>query len=1038
MVSRWHPSKSPDESPSKVTARSNPSAVYSRNPYSDFVPKIETAYKKDEQSKSPTPKTSPVSPLDAIILQRGRTTEGQMIRHRRSQSVPRISRPIATTTTHEKRTKFNEEKIRAITEASLARKRERDLDAVLTSPPRATSATGRFSRIRSRPTTPDFFVTKKTPSRGIATKATSKSITEASGYFFKNSKSTEEVPAPLKINFASEETKEPPLKRQELLVQPKETAAKSQEATVEAAEANLYRRERRRSSENERHSRRNDREPVVCGNASRRGVKLAFNLRIRQSRGRSVDAVTSTPDSPTNRVKSNPDSTVPVDFATALRDHDTPVKRSLVSRSLSTPDSSKESKSSIIVGVRVRPFSTLELKKGYEKRVVELDTEYNVVRVKDKLRTHEFEFNHVFDSFDPIPYHDQEHVYKTLGKPLLDHSLDGYNSCLFAYGATGSGKTYSMTGDEQNFEDQGIIPRMIRDLFMDMTLGSSVSVTYIEVYNEEIFNLLDSTSIRKVPYKVREHPIHGPYIPSLGAVIVDSSEELISLWQLGNIKRAKAATASNERSSRSHAILRITVEQKFQEEERSTTPTSSSDSGSVSSTGERLVSTINLVDLAGSERVAAAQTTGERFKEGTAINKSLLTLGKIISQLSSCTENQRSRVHVSYRESILTFLLKESLGGNSRTCMLATISPSSGQTEETISTLRYASKTSKIVNVVRINEDPKDIRIRKLQQLLSDVIRELEDEKLKKRSLSPELSSSSSDYGWTTNADKQTAKKIKESGTQHQNAETKDTGVSTIKEEPKRPMIRRAHILPAPQSTFIKDITEIFDGILKEVTKPVVTVKSHVNKGTSPKATIAVNKTQKKESTQGKLPSPIHVSPKSQDMTGSQTKQDTWNWNPTSNNSSQTNTDSYQTALDQDIAQNLSSTDFDAYAAVDDKNGSANKDEFSWDNCDWAAGEKEQEWSEGTVKAADQQEEDWETMKTAHPATEDSGGDEKKSTSVNNGICNTEVKSKTSQPCKAEKSSPTKTRTGDSCPSDQDWESGAKAKESWEDEKGTD
>ena len=410
-----------------------------------------------------------------------------------------------------------------------------------------------------------------------------------------------------------------------------------------------------------------------------------------------------------------------------------------------TPAAVKEytvEQTAVSVAVRLRPFSTKELKNPDINRVVFLDKKRKCVSVNKN----EFEFNHVLDSFDFDPIDDQEQVYDVVGKPLLDHCLEGYNACLFAYGQTGSGKTYSLTGDEDimYYERQGVIPRLIKDLFLEMHLDSIVSMTYIEIYNDQIFNLLgDTTSdLQQLTYKIRESTIYGPYIPNLAPVVVESADDLLSRWSMGNIKRQKAATSCNEHSSRSHAILQITVQQKYHDDSLES-ENRESDADSQVSDGDRLVSKINLVDLAGSERVAQAQTTGDRFKEGTAINKSLLTLGKVISELSSMNEH-RNKVHIPYRESTLTFLLKESLGGNSRTCMLATISPANTQIEETLSTLRYASKAQRIVNRVRINEDPKILRIRHLENEVHRLVQLLEQKGLTAKSLPPSPSTTAS------------------------------------------------------------------------------------------------------------------------------------------------------------------------------------------------------------------------------------------------------------------------------------------------------
>ena len=366
-----------------------------------------------------------------------------------------------------------------------------------------------------------------------------------------------------------------------------------------------------------------------------------------------------------------------------------------------------EEKLSVMVAVRLRPFSPIERSSTECRQVVFLDKASNSVRIHGSNTC--YKFNAVLDSFDPNePVDGQGSVYETVGLPVVRHALDGYNACLFAYGQTGSGKTYSIAGDQTN---PGVIPRLVDDLFRTMPEDTRVAMTYIEIYNDAIANLLeDSTSqMQKITYKIREHSLDGPYIPNLIPVVVEHPHDLLSRWTIGSIRRSAASTMNNYYSSRSHAILQIIVQQKYDDANDS-----ASDTASLLSCGERLVSKINIVDLAGSER-SSAHTDNTRFKEGSHINKSLLTLGKVINELS-LNDSTETKRHIPYRESPLTFLLKESLGGNSRTCMLATISPASSNLEETQSTLRYASKAQLIVNRVRVNEDPKIVRIRLLQK----------------------------------------------------------------------------------------------------------------------------------------------------------------------------------------------------------------------------------------------------------------------------------------------------------------------------------
>ena len=705
------------------------------------------------------------------------------------------------------------------------------------------------------------------------------------------------------------------------------------------------------------------------------------------------------------------------------------------SRPEKTVNPVNETKTSVSVAVRVRPFSTQELKKGDCKRVVFADEEKKVVRVQGK---HEFEFTHIFDSFDPVPLHDQEYVYNLIGKPLLDHSLDGFNCCLFAYGATGSGKTYSMTGDEvtHDLENQGIIPRMIEDLFLNMSLDSTVSMNYIEIYNEEIFNLLETVSsartpTKKFPYRVREHPVFGPYIPNLPPLVVDSCDELLSFWSLGNIRRTKAATACNDHSSRSHAILKIIVEQKYPDEiiespAKKGRHERDCDTDSQTSNGDRLVSIINLVDLAGSERVAAAQTTGDRFKEGTAINVSLLTLGKIISKLSSCTdESQRSRLHIPYRESTLTFLLKESLGGNSKTCMLATVSPSAAQVEETMSTLRYAAKASRIVNTVRINEDPKIIRIRVLEQLLADVVKELEAVKRSHVDKVPAIRFIDSESSPVTQTDSSTNTSLSPSPPKESKGKQKQTKNDTPKNEtpkndsesqsrkrtkematqksaekvikdhksvntdattePKNKLMKKVDIPPAPKSTLIRDIYDTFEGFLEDETDIKGTKRPSLSKGVK-RASV-----DKESSRPEKLPSPIprtDAKKKKEEVKGK--KNDDLDWGTT--NTQQNNEDEDCNNNEEDFTMNG-----EKYLSAQE--GLGDEDESGGEKTETTVKSTDFDWGTDDVK------EDKKTSDTKNKKVSDtkekkaSGTKDKKQDS--NEDCGTDDKKKGASPTKA-------------------------------------
>ncbi|XP_031778628.1 kinesin-like protein KIF14 isoform X4 [Nasonia vitripennis] len=373
--------------------------------------------------------------------------------------------------------------------------------------------------------------------------------------------------------------------------------------------------------------------------------------------------------------------------------------------------------SNLTVGVRVRPLSFKEQTEPKITSIVEV-TGQNIV-VDCDTSQHTFMYDHCFISHNDHlnPGHaSQETVFNSIGLPLVQNAFEGYNVCLFAYGQTGSGKSYSMMGAEPSQPnsteinpDAGIIPRFCHEIFTRISLDHknniTVEISYFEIYNEKIHDLLISNNngSKRAPLKVREHPVLGPYIVDLSQHTVQSYEDLKTWLKVGNSQRATAATGMNEKSSRSHSIFSIIL-----------TQTQSKAPSKAKQGDDSRRSKINLVDLAGSERLSNTGACGDRLREGVSINKSLLTLGKVIGSLAEST-NERKRGFVPYRESVLTWLLKESLGGNSRTAMLGTISPANIHLEETLATLRYACQARAIVNRVRINEDPQDRLIRQLK-----------------------------------------------------------------------------------------------------------------------------------------------------------------------------------------------------------------------------------------------------------------------------------------------------------------------------------
>ncbi|XP_066881855.1 kinesin-like protein KIF14 [Kogia breviceps] len=377
-------------------------------------------------------------------------------------------------------------------------------------------------------------------------------------------------------------------------------------------------------------------------------------------------------------------------------------------RTSTETDPLKVENSQVTVAVRVRPFSTREKSEG-TSQVVFLNGEEIAVEHPSMRQAYRFVYDLSFWSVDECHprFASQTAVYEALAAPLLGQAFEGFNTCLFAYGQTGSGKSYTMMGFS---EEPGIIPRFCEGLFAEIAKKQTQEVSYhlemsfFEVYNEKIHDLLvckGENGQRKQTLRVREHPASGPYVEGLSTNVVSSYSD-IQIWlELGNKRKATAATGMNDKSSRSHSVFTLVMTQtktEFVEGEE---------------LDHRIRSRINLVDLAGSERCSETQTSGERLKEGVSINKSLLTLGKVISALSEQASGRRT--FIPYRESVLTWLLKESLSGNSKTSMIATVSPAASSVEETLSTLRYATQARMIVNAARVNEDVSARLIRDLK-----------------------------------------------------------------------------------------------------------------------------------------------------------------------------------------------------------------------------------------------------------------------------------------------------------------------------------
>ncbi|KAL7375207.1 hypothetical protein ABVT39_013832 [Epinephelus coioides] len=364
---------------------------------------------------------------------------------------------------------------------------------------------------------------------------------------------------------------------------------------------------------------------------------------------------------------------------------------------------------SVKVAVRVRPFNSRETGRN-AKCVIQMQGNTTCIsnpkQLKDGAKNFTFDYSYwSHTTADDPSFACQRQVYKDIGEEMLLHAFEGYNVCIFAYGQTGAGKSYTMMGKQEPGQE-GIIPQLCEDLFqrtgenIDPDLTYSVEVSYMEIYCERVRDLLNPKS--QGTLRVREHPILGPYVEDLSKLAVTGFSDIRDLMDAGNKARTVAATNMNETSSRSHAVFTIVFTQKRRDQ--------------MTSLDTEKVSKISLVDLAGSERADSSGAKGTRLKEGANINKSLTTLGKVISALAEMQSNKKRKSDfIPYRDSVLTWLLKENLGGNSRTAMIAALSPADINYEETLSTLRYADRAKQIRCNAIINEDPNAKLIRELK-----------------------------------------------------------------------------------------------------------------------------------------------------------------------------------------------------------------------------------------------------------------------------------------------------------------------------------
>ncbi|XP_041889128.1 kinesin-like protein KIF27 isoform X1 [Corvus kubaryi] len=388
------------------------------------------------------------------------------------------------------------------------------------------------------------------------------------------------------------------------------------------------------------------------------------------------------------------------------------------------------------VAVRVRPLLSKEILHNHQVCVRLIPNAKQVIIGKD----HVFTFDFVFGKNST-----QEEVYAVCIKPLLVSLTEGYNATVFAYGQTGSGKTYTIGGDHiasVSVDERGIIPRAIQELFQHISehhnINFHVKVSYIEVYKEELRDLLDlETSVKEL--HIREDEKGNTVIVGAKEFQVECADEVISLLESGNAARHRGTTQMNEHSSRSHAIFTISICQKQSTEYQNNTDAAQ----------DSIASKFHFVDLAGSERVAKTGNTGERFKESVQINSGLLALGNVISALG---DPKRKSVHIPYRDAKITRILKDSLGGNAKTVMITCISPSSLDFDESLNSLKYANRAKNIRNKPVVNYNPEKDRIDEMeleirllrealqnQQVSNQHLHDLNEEKARIGSLEEQL-----------------------------------------------------------------------------------------------------------------------------------------------------------------------------------------------------------------------------------------------------------------------------------------------------------
>ena len=344
---------------------------------------------------------------------------------------------------------------------------------------------------------------------------------------------------------------------------------------------------------------------------------------------------------------------------------------------------------------RFRPMNELERTSGNEQICDFTSPTSLTFHSSREKNVYRFNFDRIFP-----PSSTQQDIYDFGVKGIIDSVLDGYNGTVLAYGQTSSGKTYTMQGEMDEEIKQGIIPRMINHVFKFICKNEGtdfmIKVSMIEIYQEKIRDLFD---VSRVNLNIREDSIKGIYVDGASERYVGCPNDVLALLEIGSANRAQAATNMNEHSSRSHSIFILTINQTNKIE------------------GFSKIGKLYLVDLAGSEKISKTGATGHTLEEAKIINKSLTTLGRVIYNLTD-----GKSTHIPYRESKLTRVLQESLGGNSKTCLIITCSPSIYNESESLSTLRFGERAKKIKNKPKIN---KEITVAELQKLVEQLKEQL-------------------------------------------------------------------------------------------------------------------------------------------------------------------------------------------------------------------------------------------------------------------------------------------------------------------------